>query len=102
MSMDPGMMQQMLMQRLQQPAQGQQGMQGSNPAAQLAQKAMLVRSLQGGTPLQQHQANAMVPGTNQMIAADPAMQALQQAGQMPPMQQPQIPPPNGMPTPGFS
>lgn len=101
MSMDPGMMQQMLMQRLQQPAQG--GMQGSNPAAQLAQKAMLVRSLQGGTPLQQHQANAMVPGTNAQIAADPAMQALQQAG-MQPMQmgQPPIPPPNGMPTPGFS
>lgn len=107
MSMDPGTMQQMLMQRLAQPAQagGQPQGQPMNPAAQLAQKAMLVRALQGGPQqMQQHQANSMLPGTQGQIAQDPAMQALQQAGQVPSMQmgQPSIPPPNGMPTPGFS
>ena len=111
MSMDPAMMQQMLMQKLQQPAQagtmgggsGGPQMQGSvsptNAAANLVQKAMLVRALQGGSNpqqmYQQHQANAMLPGTNQMIANDPTMQALQQTPQMPMPQMgtPQIAPP---------
>lgn len=112
MSMDPGMMQQMLAQRLQQSPQdtsfgggaagpqmqGQIGAGGA--AAQLVQKVMLMKALQGQQ--QQHQANAMLPGTQAQIGADPQMQALQQS-QMQPMQlpQPQIPPPNGMPTPGI-
>lgn len=119
MSMDPGTMQQMLMQRLQQPAQagtaggGQGGpqMQGQvspmNAAATLAQKAMLVRALQGGANpqqmMQQHQANTMLPGTNAQMANDPTMQALQAQG-MQPMQmgQPPIPGPFAQPTPGSS
>lgn len=126
MSMDPGTMQQMLMQKLQQGPQagtaggGQGGpqMQGQisplNAAATLAQKAMLIKSLQGQSaqpqtpPLQQmyqqHQANAMLPGTNAMMQQDPTMQALQQSPQLPPpaFGQPQIPPGMNQPPPGFS
>lgn len=125
MSMDPGTMQQMLMQKLQQGPQagtaggGQGGpqMQGSispmNAASTLSQKAMLMRSLQGQSaqpqqpPLlqmyQQHQANSMLPGTNAMMAQDPTMQALQQPPPMPPMQaNPQVAGPFAQPTPGFS
>jgi hypothetical protein len=121
MSMDPAMISQMLMQKLQQPAsagsagggQGGPQMQGSvsptNAAATLAQKAMLVRALQGGpTPqqmMQQHQANGMIPGTNAMMQADPTMQALQQTPQIPmqPMNpSPAIADPNAMPVPGVS
>ncbi len=114
MSADPNMMSQMLMQRLMQPAPtpGTGGMQGStspqNAAAQLVQKAMLVRALQGGsTPqqmMQQHQATAGVPGTSTMInpamAQNPQVQAMQQ-GMQQPMQMPPIDP-SLMPTPGYS
>lgn len=94
MSMDPAMMQQMLAQKLQQPAQagvaggaGSPQMQGSispaNAAATLAQKAMLVRALQSQQQRQQQGvANAMMPGSNAMMQQDPQMQALQ-AGQQP-------------------
>lgn len=114
MAIDPGTMQQMLMQKLAQPPQGATAgggaagpqMQGNTATpggigAQVAQKLMLMQALHNSPVGQQHQANAMLPGTNAMIAQDPAMQALQQSGQMPPMQMPQIPPPNGMPTPGI-
>lgn len=93
MSMDPGTMQQLLMQKLQQPAQagtaggGQGGpqMQGQvspmNAAATLAQKAMLVRALQGQQQAQQQPiAQGMLPGTQAQMAADPQMQALQAQG----------------------
>src|SRR5271154_1739506 len=112
MSMDPSMIQQLLMQRLQQPGSAGGGMGGpqmqggitpQNMAAQLAQKAMLVRALQGAQQRQQQGvANNMLPGTNQMMqnqnpqmmqnlqnssnaamAQDPAMQALQQPLQIP-------------------
>jgi hypothetical protein len=100
MSADPNMMSQMLMQKLMQPQaspgtgqtgpggapMGQQGVTTpQNAAAQLVQKAMLIRALQGGaTPqqmMQQHQANAMLPQTNAMIAGTPPPQ-------VPPMQMP--------------
>ena len=100
MSMDPGTMQQMLMQRLQQSPQGATAgggaagpmMQGNTGtpmgiSAQVAQKIMLMKALQGQQQTQQ--ANAMLPGTNAMIAHDPTMQAMQQPPQMPP---PQMPP----------
>jgi hypothetical protein len=116
MAIDPGTMQQMLMQRLAQGPQagtaggGQGGpqMQGQvspqNAAASLAQKAMLIRALQA-PQIQQQQANSMLPGTNAQMAADPTMQALQQSPQMPPVQMPANPaiaPPFAQPTPGFS
>lgn len=114
MAVDPGTMQQMLMQKL---AQGPQGgtagggaggpqMQGQvspmNAGATLAQKAMLIRSLQGQPTPQQmyqtHQANAMLPGTNAMMGQAPLPQP-----QMPPMQaNPQVAPPFAQPTPGYS
>lgn len=111
MAMDPGTMQQMLMQQLAQGGSQSAGggaagpqMQGqTNPmgaAAQLAQKAMLIKSLQGqsATPLQTHQANAMLPGTNQMMAQAPLPQP-----PMPPMQAtPQVAPPFAQPIPGYS
>lgn len=80
MSMDPSMIQQMLSQRLQPGTAG--GMQGqtspTNAAAQLVQKALLVRALQQ-PQMQQQQANSMLPKTNAMIQ-----------GQLPP-------PPQAMP-----
>lgn len=110
MSMDPGMMSQMLAQKLAQPAQagtaggGQGGpqMQGSvspeNAAATLVQKAMLIRALNGQPSpqqmMQQRQANAMLPQTNAMVQ-----------GQMPAMASginPNLPPPPGVPPPGNS
>lgn len=112
------MMQQMLAQRLMQPqstsfgggAAGPQ-MQGQttplNAASQLAQKAMLVRSLQGSQtpPLQQmyqtHQANAGMPAAQAQMANDPQMQAILNNQQPLPMTLPgpQIPqqmPPDGV------
>lgn len=108
MSMDPGTMQQMLMAAsMQQPqgatagASGPQMIQGQtsplNAAAQLAQKAMLVRALTQ-PQMQQRQANAMLPGTNAMMAQAPLPQP-----QMPPMQaNPQVAGPFAQPTPGVS
>lgn len=111
MSIDPGTMQQMLAQRLMQGPQtataggGAAGpqMQGkigaTGAASDLLQKIMLMKAMQnapqtpgGATGRQQAQANGMLPGTNAQMAADPQMQALQQA-QMQQMQlgQPAIP-----------
>jgi hypothetical protein len=113
MSMPPGIMQQLLMQRLQQPTGGMPTagggnagplMQGhispTNAASQLMQKIMLMKALQnapqtpgGATGGQQRQANAMLPQTNalmaqpnpqlqqrtnQSLAQNPMLQALQQ------------------------
>jgi hypothetical protein len=101
--MDPGMMQQMLMAASQQQPQGAPGgaPQGQttplNAAAQLAQKAMLVRALTAPQQ-QQRQANGMLPQTNAMMGQAPLPQP-----QMPPMQaNPQVAPPFAQPTPGFS
>lgn len=74
MAVDPAMMQQMLMSRLQQPSSGSTPL---NAAADLTQRAMLVHALQQGQ--QQQQAQGMMPGTNAMMARDPTMQALQQS-----------------------
>jgi hypothetical protein len=115
MSIDPGTMQQMLMQQLQQgPQAGTAGggmggpqMQGQvspmNAASSLVQKVMLMRAL-NQPAIQQQQANAMLPKTNSMMAQDPSMQALQQTPQLPPLDMgtPAIPPPFAQPTPGFS
>jgi hypothetical protein len=120
MSMDPGMISQMLAQKLGQPTQG--GMVGQQQpqqqpqvvpntgAASLVQKLMLMQALKnapqmpgGATGRQQAQATGMVPGTNAMIGANPAMQALQQPPQMqPPLQPPPIADPNALPIPGVS
>jgi hypothetical protein len=124
MSMDPNMMSQMLMQRLMQPASGgtaggQGGpgsgaqMQGSvspaNAAATLAQKAMLVRALQGGSTPQQmmqtHQANSMLPGTQTMMNQQlPGMTNAINPNMPPPPGLPQAPPMDHtlMPQPGIS
>lgn len=128
MSMDPGMISRMLASRLQQGPQGATAgggaagpaMQGqispANAAASIVQKIMLMKALQnapqtpgGATGRQQAQTNSMLPGTNAQIGADPTMQTLQQPPQMDPnlllqLQQQQAlqPPPNSMPTPGFS
>jgi hypothetical protein len=115
------MMQQMLMQRLQQNPQapnigGQQAqvspLQGG---AQLVQKLMLMKALQnapqtpgGATGQQQHQANAMVPGTSAQIASDPTMSALQSPQMNPALlqqlqgQPPPIADPSLQPIPGYS
>jgi hypothetical protein len=111
MSMPPELMQQLLMQRLQQPVGGMPTagggnagplMQGhvtpANAASQLMQKIMLMRALQNPPQsFQQRQANRMLPqtnatmnaqtpqimnqlqqGTDQSLAQNPALQALQQ------------------------
>lgn len=103
MSMDPGMMQQMLAQAMQQRQGGGMGGQQQaqtgpvNAAAQLAQKAMLVRALTQPQQ-QQQQAQGMLPGTQAMMGQAP----LPQPG-MPPMQaNPQVAPPFAQPTPGLS
>jgi hypothetical protein len=102
MAMDPGTMQQMLMQKLQQQPQsasagggfGSPPMQGNTATpggigAQVAQKLMLMKALQNSQAGQQQQvAQGMLPGTNAQLAADPTMQALQQPPQLPPMQFP--------------
>lgn len=80
MALDPGTIQQMLAQRLQQPQQ--QGgvtpqMSPANTAAQLAQKALLVKALQSQQATQA--ANAGMPAMNQQMQQDPTMQALQQS-----------------------
>jgi hypothetical protein len=87
MSTNPNAMQMMLAQQLMQQPQPQSAgggmggpqMQGQtsplNAGAQLAQKLMLMRALQGQH--QQQQANSMLPQTNQQIAQDPTMAALQ-------------------------
>lgn len=112
MSVDPGTMQRMLAQGLQQPQGASYGGGGAGPqmqgstatpggiGAQVAQKLMLMKALQApNTP--QQQATSMLPQTNAMIGNDPSMQALQQAQmQQQPMGMPPIAPPNGMPTPG--
>lgn len=116
MAMDPGTMQQMLMQKLAQGPQdstagggaGGPQMQGNTATpggigAQVAQKLMLMQALHNSPAGQQQQANAMLPKTNAMIGQDPAMQALQQASQLPPMMaNPQVAPPFAQPTPGYS
>jgi hypothetical protein len=103
MAIDPGTMQQMLAQKLMQgPQQASAGGGGSGPqmqanqsgpvagAAQVLQKILAMKALQQGQ--QQQQAQGMLPGTQQQIAQDPQMQALQQPGQMSPfMANPQIP-----------
>lgn len=103
MSMPPNAIQ-MLMQTLQGAPQQQGRITPQNAAAQLAQKAMLVRALQGGSAMQQHQATAQVPATQAMInpamSQNPQVQAMQQ-GMQQPMQQ-QIVDPSLMPTPGYS
>lgn len=105
MSMDPGMMQQMLAQAMQSPqgaaGGGQQQPQGQtspmNAAAQLAQKAMLVRALTQ-PQMQQRQAQGMLPQTQAMMGQAPLPNA-----QMPPMQaNPQVAAPFAQPTPGYS
>ncbi len=100
MSMDPAMMQSLLAQKLAQsgsPTGGTYGggtagpqMQGNvsplNAAATLAQKAMLVKALQGAQQrVAQPIAQGMLPGTNATMAADPNLAALQ-------MQNPQLNP----------
>lgn len=116
MAIDPGTMQQMLMQKLAQGPQqasaggGQAGplMQGNTATPggignQVAQKLMLMQALHNSPVGQQRQANAMLPGTNAMIGQDPTMQGLQQPPQLPPMMaNPQVAPPFAQPTPGFS
>lgn len=77
MSMDPGMMQAMLSQGL---GSGTGGAQTPlNTAAQLVQKALLVRALQQ-PQMQQQQAQGMLPKTNAMIQGQlpppPAMQPM--------------------------
>lgn len=112
MAMDPGTMQQMLMQKLAQGPQdstagggvGGPQMQGNTATPggignQVAQKLMLMQALRNSPVGQQHQANAMLPGTNAMIGQDPTMQALQQP-QLTPMQMPGNPA-IAPPTPGF-
>lgn len=106
MSMDSQAIQQLLMQRLQQP--GTQGggpgnpqMQGTmtpgNAAAQIMQKVMLMKALQSRQ--NQQQANAMLPGTNAQIAQNPSMLALQQPTPMQPMQaNPVVAPPQPPPS----
>lgn len=101
MSMDPQAIQQLLMQRLQQPGmaggggggpQMQGAMSAPNAAAQLAQKVMLMKALQARA--QQGRANSMMPATNAQIARDPQMLSLQQPPPMmqaPPMPQPGVP-----------
>jgi hypothetical protein len=88
MSMDPNTVQQLLAARLLQgPSAGSMGgQQGSispmNAAANLTSKLMLMKALQGQQ--QKQQANAMLPGTNTMIAANPQIQALTQSPQVSP------------------
>lgn len=101
------MMQQMLAQAMQQPqgATAGGGMGGPqiqsqtspmNAAAQLAQKAMLVRALTA-PQMQQRQAQGMLPQTQAMMAQSPLPNP-----QMPPMQaNPQVTP-FAQPTPGSS
>jgi hypothetical protein len=82
-----------------------------NAAAQLAQKAMLVRSLQNNPTApanmwQQRQANAMVPGTQaagaNAVGQNPQVLAMQQQMQQPlqppmqPMMDPSLMPPPGV------
>lgn len=111
------MMQQMLVQQLQQGPQGGSfgggaagpQMQGSinpmNAAANLVQKAMLVKALQNSQQGQaQQQFTANQPAMQAQMANDPTMQALQQSPQLDPnvlaqlQQQPPIAPPGGGPT----
>jgi hypothetical protein len=103
MAIDPGTMQQMLAQHLMQPPQqpapvggGQAGpqMQGQtspmNAGAQLMQKILAMKAMQNQQQgMQQKQAQAMLPGTQAQIAADPTMQAMQQSPQLPVPQFPQ-------------
>jgi hypothetical protein len=103
MSIDPGTLQQMLAQQLMQPPQqpapvggGGAGpqMQGQttpqNATAQMIQKILAMKAMQNQPQgMQQQQAQGMLPGTQQQIAADPKMQALQQSPQLPPVQFPQ-------------
>lgn len=96
MSMDPGMIQQMLASRLQQPQTqgGQQGqMSPMSAASQLMQKAMLVKALQSQQSTQN--ANNMLPATQAQMQLDPQMQALQQSPQMLQQQFPAIDPSAG-------
>lgn len=92
MAMDPGALQQILAQRLQQSGQGQAvgGMQPRQTplgtAAQLAQKAMLVKALQNQQMYRN--VNQMQPQINAQMQNDPRMQQLQQSPQMPPPQLP--------------
>lgn len=101
------MMQAMLAQAMQQQPQTAGGgaggpqMQGQtsplNAAAQLAQKAMLVRALTA-PQRQQQQAQGMLPQTQAMMGQAPLPNP-----QMPPMQaNPQVAAPFAQPTPGFS
>lgn len=115
-SMDPSMIQSLLVQQLgqgrQQPGTAGGGMagpqmqgqtSGANLTAQVLQKAMLMKALQSNQQGQQQaQATAGMPGANAQMAGDPQMQALQQSPQMNPavlaqLQQPQIPPMGGVP-----
>jgi hypothetical protein len=78
---------------------------GANLMAQLAQKAMLMKALQGAQAAQQtQQANAMLPGSNAQVTSDPAIQALQQSpqnvlspAQLQQLQQTQLAAPGGVP-----
>lgn len=122
MSMDPGMMQQMLTSSLSQQPQTVGGggagpqMQGQTSpmgaGAQLVQKIMLMKALQdapqtpgGATGQQQRAANAMIPGTQAMtnpaMSQNPQIQAMQQGMQQPIQQQP-LPDPSLQPIPGYS
>lgn len=93
MSMDPSMIQSLLVQQLGSKA-GQPGSVGGGPTpqmqgqtsganlmAQLAQKAMLTKALQNNQQQVQVQAQGQFaqgqPGTNAQVASDPSMQALQ-------------------------
>jgi hypothetical protein len=116
MSMDPSTIQSLLVQQLGSKA-GQPGtvgggsgspqMQGqtsgANLMAQLAQKAILTKALQGAQQQQQaQQASGMLPGTNAQVANDPTMQVLQQSPQLNPttlaqLQQPAPIAPPGVP-----
>ena len=89
MSMDPQAIQSLLVSQLGsnggQPGalgsgatQGQGQTSGAALVAQLAQKAMLMKALQSAQQGQQQtQAMNMLPGTQNMMANDPTMQALQ-------------------------
>jgi hypothetical protein len=120
MSMDPAAIQQILMQKLAQGGSpspvggGNAGpaMQGTttpmNAAAQLVQKAMLIKALQNPPPtMAQRQATAAAnvgtPGAAATLAMNPQIQAMQQQAQQPLPQQPlNIPDPSLQPTPGWS
>jgi hypothetical protein len=118
-SMDPSMIQSLLVQQLGQGTQqpGSYGGGAAGPAmvgktspvdvgAQLTQKLMLMKALQGAKQRQQQiAATNGLPAANAQIANDPTMAALQQTPQMDPnllaqlQQPPAIPPPGATPMP---